>query len=51
MSFVAQFARAGKPIASICHSPWMLVEADLVRGKTLTSWPRPRTGTCRLPGT
>jgi len=38
-----QFARAmfeaGKPAAVICHGPWTLVEADLVRGRTLTSWP------------
>ncbi|WP_286218845.1 type 1 glutamine amidotransferase domain-containing protein [Paraoerskovia sediminicola] len=33
------FAGAGKPIAAICHGPWLLVEADLVEGKTLTSYP------------
>lgn len=33
-----EFARAGKPIAAICHGPWLLVEADLVRGKQLTSY-------------
>lgn len=42
-----QFARAmfeaGKPAAVICHGPWTLVEADLVRGRTLTSWPSLRT--------
>lgn len=32
------FARDGKTIAAICHAPWLLVEADLTRGKTLTSW-------------
>ncbi|MEV0386202.1 type 1 glutamine amidotransferase domain-containing protein [Nonomuraea sp. NPDC050643] len=38
-----QFARAffdsGKPVASICHAPWTLIEADVVRGRTVTSWP------------
>lgn len=43
VSFVRRFAEAGKPIGSICHGPWMLVEADVVRGKTLTSWPSLRT--------
>jgi protease I len=43
VQFVRSFAQAGKPIASICHGPWTLVEADLVRGKTLTSWPSLRT--------
>lgn len=37
--FVRQFANAGKPIAAICHGPWLLVEADVVRNRTLTSWP------------
>jgi protease I len=41
--FVRDFARAGKPIAAICHGPWTLVEADLVRGKTVTSWPSLQT--------
>lgn len=39
IEFVRSFALAGKPIAAICHGPWSLVEADLVRGRTLTSWP------------
>ena len=43
MAFVGAFARAGKPIAAICHGPWSLVEADVVRGKTLTSWPSLQT--------
>lgn len=43
VSFVKQFVSAGKPIGSICHGPWMLVEADVLRGKTLTSWPSLRT--------
>lgn len=43
VSFVRHFAEAGKPIAAICHGPWALVEADLVRGRTLTSWPSLKT--------
>ena len=43
VEFVRAVARAGKPIAAICHGPWSLVEADLVRGKTLTSWPSLQT--------
>jgi protease I len=43
VEFVRAIWDAGKPIASICHGPWMLVEADIVRGLTLTSWPSLRT--------
>jgi protease I len=43
VAFVAAFARAGKPIASICHGPWTLVEAGVIQGKTLTSWPSLQT--------
>jgi deglycase len=43
VAFAAAFAEAGKPVASICHGPWTLVEADVVRGKTLTSWPSVQT--------
>jgi protease I len=43
VAFIKGFAQAGKPIAAICHGPWTLVEADLVRGKTLTSWPSLQT--------
>ena len=42
-TFVMRFFEAGKPAAVICHAPWTLVEADLVRGRTLTSWPSLRT--------
>ncbi len=38
-SFAKQFDNAGKPIAAICHAPWLLVSAGLVKGRTLTSWP------------
>jgi protease I len=43
VTLVAAFAGAGKPIAAICHGPWTLVEAGVVRGKTLTSWPSLKT--------
>ena len=43
VAFVRGFARAGKPIGAICHGPWMLVEADVVRGRTVTSWPSIQT--------
>jgi protease I len=43
VQLVKDFAAAGKPIAAICHGPWLLVEADIVRGKTVTSWPSVRT--------
>jgi protease I len=39
VSFARSFFEAGKPVAAICHGPWTLVEADVVRGRTLTSWP------------
>jgi protease I len=40
---VGAFARSGRPLAAICHGPWLLVEADVVRGRTVTSWPSIRT--------
>jgi protease I len=40
---VKKFADAGKPVAAICHGPWLLVEADVVRGRTVTGWPSIRT--------
>jgi protease I len=43
VSFVKSLAEAGKPVASICHGPWTLVEAGLVQGRRLTSWPSLRT--------
>lgn len=39
VQFVKSFWDAGKPVAAICHGPWMLVEADIVRGRQVTSWP------------
>ena len=41
--FVKSFFEAPKPVAAICHGPWMLVEADVVRGRKLTSWPSLQT--------
>jgi protease I len=41
--FVRAFFEAGKPVAAICHGPWTLIEADVVRGRTLTSWPSLKT--------
>jgi protease I len=41
--FVKDFHRAGKPIAAVCHAGWMLAEADIAEGRTLTSWPSIRT--------
>ena len=43
VQFVKSFFQAGKPVGAICHGPWMLVEADVVRGRTVTSWPSLRT--------
>jgi protease I len=43
VEFVRSFFDQDKPVAAICHAPWMLAEADVVRGRTLTSWPSLRT--------
>jgi protease I len=43
VELIRDFDRQGKPIGAICHAPWLLVEADLLRGKTATSWPSIRT--------
>jgi protease I len=43
IDLIRAFANAGKPVAAICHGPWLLVEADLLRGRTATSWPSIRT--------
>jgi protease I len=43
VAFVRDFVRSGKPVASICHGPWNFVEADVARGRRLTSWPSLRT--------
>ena len=43
IALIRRFAEQGKPIGAICHGPWLLVEADLLRGRTATSWPSIRT--------
>jgi protease I len=43
VAFVRDFVAAGKPVAAICHAPWMLIEAGVVDGRQLTSWPSLRT--------
>jgi len=43
VTFVRSFFEAGKPVGVICHGPWTIVEADVVRGRTLTSWPSLQT--------
>jgi protease I len=43
IQLIKDFAAQGKPIGAICHGPWLLVEADLLRGRTATSWPSIRT--------
>jgi len=43
IELIQAFDRQGKPIGAICHGPWLLVEADLLRGRTATSWPSIRT--------
>jgi protease I len=42
VKFLREFARTGRPIAAICHGPQLLIEADLVKGKRMTSWPSVR---------
>jgi len=51
VSFVREYFRAGKPAGVICHGPWTLVEADLVRDRTLTSYPSVRTDIRNAGGT
>lgn len=43
IALIRAFAAAGKPVGAICHGPWLLVEADLLRGRTATSWASIRT--------
>ena len=51
ISFLQDFFKTGKPVGVICHGPWTLVEADLVRGRTLTSFPSIRTDIRNAGGT
>ena len=43
VGFVREFFEAKKPVAAICHGPWTFIEADVVRGRTVTSWPSLKT--------
>jgi protease I len=51
VSFVRDFFEQGKPVGVICHGPWTVVEADVVRGRTLTSWPSLKTDIRNAGGT
>jgi protease I len=51
VAFAKSFFDAGKPVAVICHGPWTLVEADVVRGRTITSWPSLKTDIRNAGGT
>lgn len=51
MAFVRDFVGSGKPVGVICHGPWTLIEADVVRGRTLTSFPSVRTDIRNAGGT
>ncbi|MGW2517410.1 type 1 glutamine amidotransferase domain-containing protein [Streptomyces sp. NPDC001617] len=51
VAFVRDFFEQGRPVAAICHAPWTLVEADVVRGRTLTSWPSLETDIRNAGGT
>jgi protease I len=51
VAFIRDFVERGKPVAVICHGPWTLVEADVVRGRTLTSWPSLRSDIGNAGGT
>lgn len=51
MRIVRDFVASGKPVAAICHGPWLLVEADAVKGRTVTSWPSLKTDIINAAGT
>lgn len=51
VQFVKDFLDAGKPVAAICHGPWVLVEAGAVKGRTVTSWPSLKTDITNAGGT
>jgi protease I len=51
VAFVRAFFERGRPVAAICHAPWTLVEADVVSGRVLTSWPSLRTDIRNAGGT
>jgi len=49
--FVREFVSLDKPVAAVCHAPWLLIEADAVRGRTLASWPSLKTDIRNAGGT
>jgi protease I len=51
VGFVRSFFEAGKPVAAICHGPWTLVEAGVLKGRTVTSWPSLQTDIRNAGGT
>ncbi|MET7685257.1 type 1 glutamine amidotransferase domain-containing protein [Streptomyces sp. NPDC005423] len=51
VSFVRSFFELGRPVAAICHAPWTLIEADVLAGRVLTSWPSLRTDISNAGGT
>jgi len=51
VAFVRGFFDSGRPVAAICHAPWILIEADVVMGRVLTSWPSLRTDIRNAGGT
>lgn len=51
VAFTKEFFDAGKPVAAICHAPWTLIEADVLRGRSLTSWPSLKTDIRNAGGT
>jgi len=51
MDLVRAFMASGKPVAAICHAPWSLIEADVLKGRTLTSWPSLQTDIRNAGGT
>ena len=51
VAFAQDFLASGKPVAAICHAPWTLVEAGVLKGRTLTSWPSLRTDISNAGGT
>jgi protease I len=51
VAFAKAFVESGKPVAAICHAPWTLVEADVLRGRTIASWPSLQTDIRNAGGT
>lgn len=51
IAFIKAFVESGKPVAAICHAPWTLIEADVLEGRTLASWPSLQTDIRNAGGT